>query len=212
MANQVVNWSINQILDAARDNIMARRQYTAEAKGDTNARGLDLIAYEGGQHLVGVAEASGNQALAQKFMQANRDPQMKNLYLEDLYGWVQAGGGVFVSYLSAGRYGNWGSWGTMEYQDQPRSQAPKYDALMTFIEGYDDEEDPPMLGDFVGLDSMFEPPADGVVDAADLAFLLGEWGANPGSVADIVKNDFLPPGDGVVNSFDLAVMLGNWTD
>jgi hypothetical protein len=57
----------------------------------------------------------------------------------------------------------------------------------------------------------FQPPPDGVVDGADLAFLLGAWGSNPGSPADIVNSDtFQPPPDGVVDGADLAVLLGAW--
>jgi hypothetical protein len=57
----------------------------------------------------------------------------------------------------------------------------------------------------------FQPPGDGIVDAADLAYLLGEWGANPGSLADIVDSGtFQPPPDGVVNAADLAYLLGAW--
>ncbi len=57
----------------------------------------------------------------------------------------------------------------------------------------------------------FQPPPDGVVDGADLAFMLGAWGPNPGSPADIVSNvTFQPPPDGVVDGADLAYMLGSW--
>jgi hypothetical protein len=66
------------------------------------------------------------------------------------------------------------------------------------------------LGDFVSS-ATFQPPPDGQVDAADLAFLLGEWGANPGSPADMVTSaTFQPPPDGVVDAADLAVLLGAW--
>jgi hypothetical protein len=59
--------------------------------------------------------------------------------------------------------------------------------------------------------ATFQPPPDGVVDAADLAFLLGAWGRNPGSAADIVSSDtFAPPPDGVVDAADLAFLLGDW--
>lgn len=64
------------------------------------------------------------------------------------------------------------------------------------------------LGDVVGDD--FSPPGDGAVDGFDLAYLLGEWGRNPGSDADLVGDDFTPPADGMVNGFDLAVLLGAW--
>lgn len=44
---------------------------------------------------------------------------------------------------------------------------------------------------------------DGLVNAFDLAILLGDWGPNPGHPADL--ND-----DGVINAADLALMLGSW--
>jgi len=66
------------------------------------------------------------------------------------------------------------------------------------------------LGDLVNSATV-QPPPDGVVDGADLAFLLGEWGANPGSPADLVDSVSLqPPPDGLVDGADLAVMLGAW--
>ena len=72
------------------------------------------------------------------------------------------------------------------------------------------DEPPACEGDFVSSDT-FQPPPDGEVDGADLAFLLGEWGANPGSLADIVTSTtFQTPPDGVVDAADLAILLGNW--
>lgn len=59
--------------------------------------------------------------------------------------------------------------------------------------------------------NTFNPPGDGVVDGADLAYLLGEWGNNPGSPADTVNTDtFNPPPDGKVDGADLAYLLGQW--
>lgn len=69
---------------------------------------------------------------------------------------------------------------------------------------------PQCIGDIVASDTLM-PPADGVVDGADLAFLLGEWGTNAGSPADFVDSaSFMPPPDGVVDGADLAVLLGAW--
>jgi hypothetical protein len=57
----------------------------------------------------------------------------------------------------------------------------------------------------------FAPPPDGNVDAADLAFLLGDWGVCPGCCADTVTSaTFAPPPDGVVDAADLAALLGAW--
>jgi hypothetical protein len=59
--------------------------------------------------------------------------------------------------------------------------------------------------------ATFAPPPDGNVDAADLAFLLGAWGPNPGSCADTVTSaTFAPPPDGTVDAADLAALLGAW--
>jgi hypothetical protein len=72
------------------------------------------------------------------------------------------------------------------------------------------EFEQPCPADFVSSDT-FQPPGDGNVDAADLAFLLGEWGPNPGSPADMVSSKtFQPPPDGVVDAADLAFLLGAW--
>lgn len=46
---------------------------------------------------------------------------------------------------------------------------------------------------------------DGIVNAADLADLLGAWGPNPGHPADL-------DGNGQVDAADLATLLGNWGD
>jgi hypothetical protein len=62
------------------------------------------------------------------------------------------------------------------------------------------------------LDGVAAPgycPADfdgnGMVNAADLAQLLGAWGPNPGNPADF-------NGDDVVDAADLAQLLGSWGD
>jgi hypothetical protein len=78
------------------------------------------------------------------------------------------------------------------------------------MNGVPDDCPAPCPGDFVS-NVNFQPPGDGNVDAADLAFLLGEWGPNPGSPADIVSNvTFQPPPDGNVDAADLAFLLGEW--
>lgn len=43
--------------------------------------------------------------------------------------------GLFVHLLDCGSFKGAGNWGALEYLGQPRSEAPKYDALKRFIEG-----------------------------------------------------------------------------
>lgn len=92
---------------------------------------LDLLAYEGGQHLVGVGQAQNNERLEKLFVAANRSPKMGELYDMYLEGWHQHGGQLFMQFNSVSRYTRYGSWGAKEYQTQ--DTAPKYDALLRFI-------------------------------------------------------------------------------
>ena len=96
--------------------------------------GLRLLAYEGGQHMVGIAGAEGNAALNTLFDNFNRDPRIKQLYLEYLAIWKREGGELFVHFNDVSRYTKHGRWGALEYVAQPRAESPKFDALMSFIE------------------------------------------------------------------------------
>jgi len=104
------------------------RQHAALAK----KLGLQLVAYEGGQHLVGHGGAENNVDLVELFQTANRHPRMAELYRRQLEIWFGEGGGSFVAFSYAGMPGKYGSWGVLEYQDQPAAAAPKYRALSEF--------------------------------------------------------------------------------
>lgn len=95
-------------------------------------RGLQLVAYEGGQHIVGVQGVENNEKLTNFFMELNRRPEMQDLYIQLLNDWKQAGGNVFVNFIDIGVPSKWGSWGSLEYRGQKGS--PKYNALMDFID------------------------------------------------------------------------------
>jgi hypothetical protein len=90
-------------------------------------KNLQLVAYEGGQHLVGYGGAENNQALTNLFIDANRDARMGAIYQEYLTQWYQLGGGLFSNFSDIASSSKWGSWGSLEYVDQTSS--PKYDAL-----------------------------------------------------------------------------------
>ena len=96
--------------------------------------GLRLLAYEGGQHMAGVGAAQDNRVLNALFDAFNRDPRIKQLYLDYLAIWKREGGELFVHFNDVSRYTKSGRWGTLEYVAQPRSESPKFDGLMTFIE------------------------------------------------------------------------------
>ncbi len=94
--------------------------------------GIDLVAYEGGQHLVSYGTHTANEGTNPFLIQANRDDRMSRLYYDFLKGWKKAGGKLFVAF-SAPRSYNWiGSWGIKEYITQKVKDAPKYRALLYF--------------------------------------------------------------------------------
>lgn len=90
---------------------------------------LRLIAYEGGQHLVGHGGAENNKELENLLVSVNRHPKMGLLYRQQVTHWFKEGGDTFAAYGHIGKPSKWGSWGLLEYQDQDIQQAPKYRAL-----------------------------------------------------------------------------------
>ena len=97
---------------------------------------VEMIAYEGGQHMVGVGPEVDNERLNALFLDVNRHPAMKDLYLTYLDLWRESGGALFMHFLSTSANSKWGYWGAREYLTQPLSQAPKADALQTYIHTY----------------------------------------------------------------------------
>jgi hypothetical protein len=95
---------------------------------------LPLVAYEGGQHFVGIGDDVNDPKIKALFTGVNRNPAIERLYDELYHGWKHIGGTLFVHYASPSLYSKWGSWGIKEYLYEPREQAPKYDATMRFIE------------------------------------------------------------------------------
>lgn len=94
---------------------------------------VTLVAYEGGQHVVGVGSASNMPAITTLFTGANRDARMEALYNEYLDGWGSRGGELFMHFTDIGSYSVFGSWGALEEIGQ--SSSPKYDALVRYSGG-----------------------------------------------------------------------------
>ena len=111
-------------LNEAYENIEAYVQIAQEED-------LRLIAYEGGQHLVGLQGLQQDSAISNLFIEANRDPRMGQLYEDYVEEWFEIGGDVFANYSDIRTHNEWGSWGLLEsvYDDS----SPKYDAIADFI-------------------------------------------------------------------------------
>jgi IPT/TIG domain len=93
--------------------------------------GLQLIAYEGGQHITGNSHPSQNDEDFINFHIAlNRDPRMSDRYQEMLNNWKNSGGTLMMHFVDVSTPNKFGSWGALEYLTQGSS--PKYDALINF--------------------------------------------------------------------------------
>jgi hypothetical protein len=106
------------------------RDLVNEHRKISRRNGVRMVAYEGGQHLVGYAGAEWVPELNALFLEVNRSPKMYDRYVESMDAWRDEGGLSFCAYSDCGTYSSWGSWGALEYQEQPLWEAHKYRALV----------------------------------------------------------------------------------
>jgi hypothetical protein len=126
---------VEGLLDACKPAIEKNKALTAKQTELAGRFKLPLIAYEGGAHMVGIQGAENNEKLTALFTATNRHPGMKDLYLQDLGNWRDAGGGLYVAFASTARPSKWGNWGVLEFDGQDPKTAPKYQALKQFAGG-----------------------------------------------------------------------------
>lgn len=162
-------------IDQSMINVIANREKAA-------ARGISLVAYEGGQHLVArPGEQHNNVAFVELLETINRDPRMGEMYTYYLDQWYAAGGKTMTLFNDTGPYSKWGFWGLKEsYQDD---NAPKFRAVQSYLEKLERS-----AADF---------NRDGVIDLVDYQF----WRLTVGT--PILYAD--ANGDGAVDSADYVV-------
>lgn len=152
--DEVAGMSVDRFMDWLEQRALPRARQNMERQVRLARRyGKPVVAYEAGQHLVGTANRTNAAALDELFDAANRHPRMKALYARYLEDWHQAGGGAMVHFSHCGHYRKTGRFGALEYLDQPRSEAPKYDALLDWIEGKGTER-PGRRGSAPGVQSV----------------------------------------------------------
>jgi hypothetical protein len=145
-ASQVTGWSVSKVithlgitnpsqLSDGQDegNLRQAKTVMAQNKTYTEARGIRLIAYEGGQHMVGIESWQENSAMTNLFNNVNRNSGMKDIYRQYLDSWKSVGGQEFMLFSSCDSYSKYGSWGIKETMKDTRAQAPKYDAALDWI-------------------------------------------------------------------------------
>jgi hypothetical protein len=133
--SEIAKMKVDQFMDVLEKEIDGKNREWMQQQADVvRKHNVELVAYEGGQHLVGVGGAENNQALMDLFIAANRHPRMYTLYQKHLANWFDAGGRLYSVFSNVTTPTKWGSWGSLEYQDQPLAQAHKYRAVVDFIQ------------------------------------------------------------------------------
>lgn len=133
IATEVAGWSLDRIFadlerEVEEDNPALMRSQAKIAQD----YGLRLVAYEGGQHLVGHGGAENNDKLTALFVAANRDPRMGELYRRHLAHWSAIGGDLYALYASMSEPGKWGNWGLLENED---TSSTKWKAIQALLRG-----------------------------------------------------------------------------
>ncbi|MFC3183113.1 hypothetical protein [Cypionkella sinensis] len=89
-------------------------------------RGLKLMMYEGGSHVVGYGAAVDDEELTAFFTHLNFTPEMGALYAELLAGWQLISDQPFNAFVDIYHPVKWGSWGALRHLGDNN---PRWDAL-----------------------------------------------------------------------------------
>ncbi len=137
-ADEVAQWSVDRVLEHVQTvAVSGAIEDIKENKQIADDHGLALIAYEAGQHLVGIRGGENNKKLTALLHEVNASEGMGEAYTTYLNGWEDAGGGLIAMFASTGRWSKWGSWGLMEHYAQDPMAMPKFRATLQWAESLD---------------------------------------------------------------------------
>ena len=134
MAQQVLSMSDDDVFDYLNtDSLPTTKSKLIEQKKVADKYGLELVAYEAGQHLAAVGKWSDNALLVDKFIRLNKNPKMYQVYMNMYKNWNDIGGGLIVWFHTSGKSSKWGSWGLLENTYQDPATAPKFRAFKRML-------------------------------------------------------------------------------
>ena len=124
--------TVSEIIDSMELSLATSYTWMDANKIVADTHNLELISYEGGQHLVANGTYQNDTAFTTKLKAANRHPRMEDLYCEYFNSWYDSTqAGMFCHFSSHGVYGKYGSWGVKEFMDDTLS--PKYLGLQNCV-------------------------------------------------------------------------------
>lgn len=128
---QVEKWTVEEALGYLEQQALPQAvDWIRKQKAVADRFGLKLVAYEGGQHMVGVGGGENNQTVTALLHAANAHPRMAEIYRHYYEAWVAAGGDLFCYFASTSDWSKWGSWGILRYYDDDPATSPKFLATM----------------------------------------------------------------------------------
>lgn len=128
---EVEGWSADKALDYLQNTALPQTAaWLREHKQVADRYGMRLIAYEGGQHMVGVAGGENSERVTRVLQAANAHPRIGEVYRKYYDAWAAAGGDLFCYFSSVGEWSKWGSWGIFQYYDENPAASPKFVATM----------------------------------------------------------------------------------
>lgn len=130
-SEEVGTWSVEKVLDYVEQKSLPQSiEWIQKSKEAADKYGLKLMAYEAGQHMVGVGGGENNEQMTRLFHAVNAHPRMEGIYDAYFDAWEKAGGDMLCYFSSVGRWSKWGSWGMLQYYDETAADSPKYLATM----------------------------------------------------------------------------------
>ncbi len=142
------------------------------------AKGLPLVSYEAGQHLIAKPGVQANDKAFVAFLSAaNRDPRMGEMYTKLMDEWYKAGGKTLTFFNDMQPWSKWGAWGLQEsYLD---TDAVKFKAVQDYLNRFRAPTDGMGMNEFELWRTLFSSKTDlradlnndGAVDAADYILL-----------------------------------------
>jgi hypothetical protein len=130
-AETVTKWSLDKLFTHINSVCLPQAKvWMQKNKKVADTHGVKLVAYEAGQHLVGIAGAENNDKLTQLFLQANQDKRMGEVYAHYLDAWQSIGGDLICLFNSTEKWSRHGSWGLLQDYNEPAVSSPKFKAVM----------------------------------------------------------------------------------
>jgi hypothetical protein len=133
-SEESVSQSIDQLFARLMtDELDKGEEFLSQQKQIADTYGVDLVAYEAGQHLAAASSFRDNVSFVNKLIAMNRDPRIYELYIKMAEQWKNINGKELVWFDTAGEYTKWGSWGILESLASDTDNSPKYKALQYIL-------------------------------------------------------------------------------